>query len=248
MLSKIQHSVVTELLIFRDKNGGHTQKASIAQSQPQSAGQFQKKALCLGLGVCKDHPGQMKLVLGVKSALPDPFSMHAEGQEQGVAVTHMPSRPLPFPVQQARVLSPPWDTSPTRTGDCRWKGASQGKQVLIVWSIRTMAADSGEMGCDGQPLPDIFVKDTLCSVRVAKAVKWKLAATDGSPLKESLPLSKTITEENRAREWRDGFMASSSGHLEPTKPGSRCCPGPVRYRHCYEFAMAALSNHYKLVD
>lgn len=29
---------------------------------------------------------------------------------------------------------------------------------------------------------------------------------------------------------------------------SGCCPGPVRYRHCYEFAMAALSNHYKLGD
>lgn len=77
----------------------------------------------------------------------------------------------------------------------------KGKQGLIVWPVRTRATDSGtNQAHDGHPLLMLFGKDALCSTRVAKAVEWKLAASDGPPVRESLPLRKTITEENRARE------------------------------------------------
>lgn len=180
-----------------------TQKASIAQSLPQSAGQFREKSSLSGFpGVCKDHRAD-EACLGCKVGSARPLlTSHAGARSKGLLSLTCIQRPLPFPVQQAGVLSSLGTPAPLELqGLARWKALPKGKQVLIVWSIRTMATDSGtNQACDGQPFLILFVKDALCSVRVAKAVKWKLAAMDGSPLRESLPLSKTITEENRARE------------------------------------------------
>lgn len=63
-----------------------------------------------------------------------------------------------------------------------------------------MVTDSGtSQAPEGHPLLILFGKGALCSARIAKVTKWKPVATDGPRLRESLPVSKANTEENRAR-------------------------------------------------
>lgn len=163
----------------------------------------EKKALCQGFQGSAGTTGQTELVLDVKSALQDAFSPAV--QEPGARACcplHVSKGHFLLLPNKPGVLSSLGTPAPLELqGLARWKVLPQGKQVLIVWPVRTMATDSGtNQACDGQPLLILFGKDALCSARVAKAVKWKPAATDGSPLRESLPLRKTITEENSARE------------------------------------------------
>ena len=75
----------------------------------------EKRALCQDLQVCAGTTGETELVLGVKSALQDPFSPAT--QELGAKVLSLTciQRPLPSPVQQARGPFLPGDTGPTRT-------------------------------------------------------------------------------------------------------------------------------------
>lgn len=65
--------------------------------------------------MCAGTTGETELVLGVKSALQDPFSPAT--QELGAKVLSLTciQRPLPSPVQQARGPFLPGDTGPTRT-------------------------------------------------------------------------------------------------------------------------------------
>lgn len=175
-----------------------TQKASIAQSQPQSEGHFREKSSLSGFpGVCRDHRADRACLRRQVSSARRLLTSRAGAGRKGVLSLTCIQRPLPSPAQQARGPFLPGNTSPTRTsGTCEAEGAYPRK-AGSDWPVRTMATDSGtNQACDGQPLLILFGKDALCSARVAKAVKCKPAATDGSPLRESLPLRKTITEEN----------------------------------------------------
>lgn len=147
--------------------------------------------------------GQTEFVLGVKSFLQNPFSPAMQELGARGAVTYMYPKAPSFSCPISQGSFPPWGHQPhSNFRDFQGRGVlPKGRQGLIVWPIRIMATDSGtNQARDGHPLLILFGKDALCSARVAKAVKWKPAATDGSPLRESLPLRKTITEENRARE------------------------------------------------
>lgn len=80
--------------------------------------------------------------------------------------------------------------------------------------------------------------DALCSVRVAKAVKWKLAVTQG---KVCLWYTRPSPERrNRARMKRGFLSPAHQAWADPT--WSRCCPGQGT-GIVMGLPMAALSNH-----